>query len=733
MENSVFSIVISDSVLNSYIGELINHFTSQSDIQFYIISNDNTDEKNYENTELKFISTSDIKNDSDIAFVSEKDDLIIEACDTVIVPASLYSNEKEFILNKLNHMRELNDLRIRNHDFIQQALLYNIYEIIDLNLEILENDLKESREFIKNILKDIDKNDILNFSYFDKNMKSFLIYLKNNENVKLEQTKDNAILYTDDYLIDDLSKETIKLDIIDLHKGYLNISGYMKTNFNYDSLKIIAKKNNKEILESYFVEYLNTSRKTIRFLSIDWVFYYNFDLKIPITDESTSIQLKTVFNENIEVNNQLSFKKYANISNYAFYSAIDSQILVFSKNKLNVIPYSLFKTIEFEIITLLKIIKSQKMNWHKSVFYRISYNILKPFMKNRKIWLFEDRPSFGDDNAEHLFKYAVKQDDGVEKYFILDKNSSDFKRLNEIDENIIPFGSIKHKMLYLFSDKLISSHVDRIFLDPFDRENPEFINSLKTFRRYFLQHGIIKDDLSHWLRKYYHNLNLFVTSTDLERNSILNSYYNYDRDIVQVLGLPRYDNLKSEDVKKEILLMPTWRSYLKTDEDFLNSDYFKRLNSFLNNEKLIEILTKTDYKILFKPHYNLLKFINCFDIDEKFIRISIDEPYQKLFNQSALMITDYSSVFFDFAYLKKPIIYYHESEDYHYKKSYFNYETMGFGEVVKSEDELLNKIEEYVKNNCHMRDKYKQRVDKFFKYHDQNNCKRVYEWIKKDI
>ena len=181
MENSVFSIVISDSVLNSYIGELINHFTSQSDIQFYIISNDNTDEKNYENTELKFISTSDIKNDSDIAFVSEKDDLIIEACDTVIVPASLYSNEKEFILNKLNHMRELNDLRIRNHDFIQQALLYNIYEIIDLNLEILENDLKESREFIKNILKDIDKNDILNFSYFDKNMKSFLIYLKNND------------------------------------------------------------------------------------------------------------------------------------------------------------------------------------------------------------------------------------------------------------------------------------------------------------------------------------------------------------------------------------------------------------------------------------------------------------------------------------------------------------------------------------------------------------------------
>ena len=94
------------------------------------------------------------------------------------------------------------------------------------------------------------------------------------------------------------------------------------------------------------------------------------------------------------------------------------------------------------------------------------------------------------------------------------------------------------------------------------------------------------------------------------------------------------------------------------------------------------------------------------------------------------MITDYSSVFFDFAYIKKPIIYYHPHDDYHYEKSYFDYETMGFGDVITEENELINKINEYILNNCVMEKKYKENVDKFFKYNDNKNCERVYEWIK---
>ena len=57
---------------------------------------------------------------------------------------------------------------------------------------------------------------------------------------------------------------------------------------------------------------------------------------------------------------------------------------------------------------------------------------------------------------------------------------------------------------------------------------------------------------------------------------------------------------------------------------------------------------------------------------------------------------------------------------------------MGFGDVIESEDALVDKVIEYINNNCVMEDKYKQRVDKFFKYTDQKNCKRVYEWLKEN-
>ena len=104
--------------------------------------------------------------------------------------------------------------------------------------------------------------------------------------------------------------------------------------------------------------------------------------------------------------------------------------------------------------------------------------------------------------------------------------------------------------------------------------------------------------------------------------------------------------------------------------------------------------------------------------------------YQDLFNNSSLLITDYSSVSFDFAYNKKPVIYYQYADDYHFQETFFDYETMGFGEVISEEDELIDIINQYLVNNCEMGSEYKKRVDKFFKFKDKNNCKRIYNAIK---
>lgn len=98
-----------------------------------------------------------------------------------------------------------------------------------------------------------------------------------------------------------------------------------------------------------------------------------------------------------------------------------------------------------------------------------------------------------------------------------------------------------------------------------------------------------------------------------------------------------------------------------------------------------------------------------------------------------MLITDYSSVAFDFAYMNKPLIYYHF--DYRkYRKNqhpegYFKYEKDGFGPVVKTKESLYKYIDEIIDDFKNTK-KYEERVKQFFDLRDKNNCKRIYEKIK---
>ncbi len=100
-----------------------------------------------------------------------------------------------------------------------------------------------------------------------------------------------------------------------------------------------------------------------------------------------------------------------------------------------------------------------------------------------------------------------------------------------------------------------------------------------------------------------------------------------------------------------------------------------------------------------------------------------------------MLVTDYSSVAFDFAYLRKPVLYYQADVDeffsgiHTYEKGYFDYERDGFGEVEYDTEKLVDRIIEYMQNNCQLKEKYRQRIDATFPFNDQNNCERVYNAI----
>ena len=99
-----------------------------------------------------------------------------------------------------------------------------------------------------------------------------------------------------------------------------------------------------------------------------------------------------------------------------------------------------------------------------------------------------------------------------------------------------------------------------------------------------------------------------------------------------------------------------------------------------NDDYLLTVLRDKGYKIIFKPHPGIEIQMSDFILPKEVEIANQSLTYNYLFEIGAMLITDFSSVVFDFAYLKKPIIYYHRIPN-HNEDGYFNYETMGFGEI----------------------------------------------------
>ena len=509
--------------------------------------------------------------------------------------------------------------------------------------------------------------------------------------------------------------DKINIDFVTLRDNVLNVSGYLKCQ---NAKKGVDVKCNGENVNVNSFDYPTRRDEDI----------YNFDFKVPVNDEN----LKITINSRDDVDYPIRFREFCNLSHFSKYFVKDNKIVYFN-GSFNVRDYSYSSMLKLEAKELIDIIKNRPSFYGQAILFRFIFLLAYPVMKNKDIWLVMDRKTMADDNAEHLFKYIKDKKDEIKKFFVLHNASPDFSRINQLFKGqILDCDSFKHKLYYIFTKKLISSQGSEFDLNPFLNTNHQLTAGICNLDFYFLQHGVIKDNMSSWLRKYDRNPKLIVTSTQREYESLFDEGYFYDEDVIQLLGLPRYDNLTNENVKKQIVIMPTWRNYIESGDDLLDSQYFKRFNSLINNENLINHCRDKNYAIRFKPHPELTKYLDMFDRND-FVEIDLDSRYQNIFNESSLMVTDYSSIFFDFAYLKKPLIYYQYGNDYHYdaENGYFNYKNNGFGSVFDSEDELVDKIIEYIDNDCEMEDIYEKRVDEFFRYHDHDNSKRCYEWILK--
>lgn len=363
--------------------------------------------------------------------------------------------------------------------------------------------------------------------------------------------------------------------------------------------------------------------------------------------------------------------------------------------------------------------------------------------QNHRVWLYFDLYTVKKDNGLLQFIHDLQYDDGVERYYVINRDPDDLKDIlnDEQMKRVIQFGSEEHKLLYLSAELILTAYYGRSPISPFESEKEEsHFYDIEHFRTVYLQHGVLHASL--YVQNSCENCRAekIVISSEFEKENYTNNY-NYREDELIPAGMPRYDFIdRTKTAKNKILFAPSWREYLTTNinpskwelakNKILRSDYYKKFSQFIESERLNQLLSKYDMHLELKLHPIIASATDLFNI--KSDRIKFADSVVDVSDYS-MFITDFSSFVFDYAYLNRPVLYF--VPDYeqfksgmgHYRDLDLPFEK-AFGPLVLDSDSAIDEIEKAVKNDCKPQEIYSKRMENF--YYPLENCReKIYQYI----
>ncbi len=358
----------------------------------------------------------------------------------------------------------------------------------------------------------------------------------------------------------------------------------------------------------------------------------------------------------------------------------------------------------------------------------------------RDAWALMDRIHDADDNGERLFDHLRSARPDINAWFVLERGSPDWERLVARGERrLVAYGSWTWRMLMLNSAWALTSHLGTAVARRPDGH----------WRLGFLQHGVSKDDLSRWLNRT--DLDLFVVSTDAELASVAGdgTAYRFTAREARLTGLPRFDRLLAKgravppDGRDLVIVAPTWRQWLSLplasgsqrraiDPAFWESEYIRSWTALLQSPAIAGAVARRGWRMGFMPHPNLQSLLGRMELPahvEPLAFAGVD--VQELYARCALLVTDYSSVAFNTAYIDRPVVYFQFDRDamlgglHVGRKGYFDYVRDGFGPVVEDLQAAEAAIVAAIEHGPRPTPAYQQRIDATFPVRDGQACARV--------
>ncbi|MBV7505708.1 bifunctional glycosyltransferase family 2 protein/CDP-glycerol:glycerophosphate glycerophosphotransferase [Bacillus sp. sid0103] len=228
----------------------------------------------------------------------------------------------------------------------------------------------------------------------------------------------------------------------------------------------------------------------------------------------------------------------------------------------------------------------------------------------------------------------------------------------------------------------------------------------------------------------------YLLSPNRYSSEIFRSAFKFDNEMLEY-GYPRNDilyslqkeeivarvkkNIGIPDNKKVVLYAPTWR-----DDDYYEPGKYK-FQLQLDLHKMKETLGD-DYVVALRMHYFIADDINVEGLDGFAFNLSKYDDIAELYLISDILITDYSSVFFDYANLKRPILFFtYDLDKYRdqLRGFYLDFENEGPGPLLKTSDaviEAISNIDEVTKEYA---ERYDSFYEKFCSWHDGKSTEKV--------
>ncbi len=335
------------------------------------------------------------------------------------------------------------------------------------------------------------------------------------------------------------------------------------------------------------------------------------------------------------------------------------------------------------------------------------------------IWLFgENLGKTSNNNSFYFWKEINEKQDGIKKLFVMSKNKENLKHYRKLDrkskKNVIWKNTLKHWKYYKKSD------MSFVTLSYKDVQPTKFIfkniKSAVISPIVYLQHGTLAmKKINYNGKSYNNNMFRFLYYNKKIKDTLINENNFKPYQLKYSPYHPRYKQLviKNEEFasiknnKKSILWFITWREYFgdnRETERFLNN-----IKNTINNYNFRKYLNEEGYslKICLHQFFDEDK-INYMTEKLKDIDIQIITPNKvdvmEEVAKNDILITDYSSLAFDFTLLGKPVILYQPDINIYSKYREFYY----LDEMKKYSVTKINALVEELKN-C------KNTVNQFFK------------------